>query len=116
FGTLHTSTAASTVDRIIDQFPAEEQNQIRAMLSESLKGVVAQTLCRTKDGRGRRAALEVLIVTDAVAANIREGKTHQIPLAMQTGRKFGMVGLNQALLELVQSDVVAAEEAYAKAV
>ncbi len=116
FGTLHTSTAASTVDRIIDQFPAEEQNQIRAMLSESLKGVVAQTLCRTKDGRGRRAALEVLIVTDAVAANIREGKTHQIPLAMQTGRKFGMVGLNQALLELVQADVVAAEEAHAKAV
>src|SRR5690606_33240209 len=65
FGTLHTSTAASTVDRIIDQFPSEQQNQIRAMLAESLKGVVAQTLCRTKDGRGRRAALEVLIVTDA---------------------------------------------------
>jgi twitching motility protein PilT len=116
FGTLHTSTAASTVDRIIDQFPSEQQNQIRTMLAESLKGVVAQVLCRTKDGKGRRAALEVLLVTPAVASNIREGKTHQIPLAMQTGRKLGMVDLNAALLELVQQGAVAPEEAYAKAV
>ena len=116
FGTLHTSTAPSTVDRIIDQFPAEEQNQIRAMLSESLKGVIAQTLCRTANGKGRRAALEVLIVNDAVSANIREGKTHQIPLAMTTGRKLGMISLNQALLELVEAGTVSAEEAYFKAV
>jgi twitching motility protein PilT len=116
FGTLHTTTAAGTVDRIIDQFPADQQNQIRTMLAESLKGVIAQTLCRTKDGRGRRAALEVLLVTPAVASNIREGKTHQIPLAMQTGRKLGMIDLGSALLELVSTGVVASEEAYAKAV
>jgi len=116
FGTLHTSTAASTVDRIIDQFPASQQNQIRTMLSESLKGVISQTLLRTKDGKGRRAALEILLVNNAVSSNIREGKTHQIPLAMTTGRRQGMVSLNDALLDLVKADVVSAEEAYAKAV
>ncbi len=78
--------------------------------------MIAQTLCRTKDGKARRAALEVLLVTPAVASNIREGKTHQIPLAMQTGRKLGMIDLNQALLDLVTQGVVAPEEAYAKAV
>jgi twitching motility protein PilT len=116
FGTLHTSTAASTVDRIIDQFPAGQQNQIRTMLAESLKGVISQTLCRTKDGKGRRAALEVLLCNAAVSSNIREGKTHQIPLAMQTGRRLGMISLNNALIELVKSGAVAASEAYAKAV
>ncbi len=116
FGTLHTSTAPSTVDRIIDQFPAGQQNQIRTMLAESLKGVIAQTLCRTADGKGRRAALEVLLVNSAVGSNIREGKTHQIPLAMTTGRKLGMVSLNDALVELVKAGTVSAGEAYAKAV
>ncbi|MGE0708774.1 MAG: type IV pilus twitching motility protein PilT [Planctomycetota bacterium] len=116
FGTLHTSTAASTVDRIVDQFPPEQQNQIRTMLAESLKGVISQTLCRTVNGKGRRAALEVLLCNAAVSSNIREGKTHQIPLAMQTGRKLGMVSLNDALLDLVKDGVVAADEAYAKAV
>jgi twitching motility protein PilT len=116
FGTLHTTTAASTVDRIIDQFPSEQQAQIRTMLAESLKGVVAQTLLRKKDGNGRVAALEVLIVTPSVAANIREGKTHQIPLAMQTGRKLGMVELNFALMKHVEDGIVTAEEAYSKAV
>ena len=116
FGTLHTSTAASTVDRIIDQFPAGQQNQIRTQLAESLKGVIAQTLCRTADGKGRRAALEVLICTKAVGSNIREGKTHQIPLAMQTGKNQGMVDLNRALLNLVESGQVAPEEAHAKAI
>jgi twitching motility protein PilT len=116
FGTLHTSTAPSTVDRIIDQFPAGQQNQIRTMLAESLKGVIAQTLCRTKDGKGRRAALEILLVNNAVSSNIRDGKTHQIPLAMQTGRKLGMISLNQALMELVEGGSVSADEAYAKAV
>jgi twitching motility protein PilT len=116
FGTLHTTTAASTVDRIIDQFPHEQQAQIRAMLADSLKGVIAQTLLKKKDGTGRVAALEVLLVTTPVAANIREGKTHQIPLAMQTGRKVGMRELNSALVELVQKETVTAEEAYVKAV
>ena len=85
FGTLHTTTAASTVDRIIDQFPADRQAQIRIMLSESLKGVIAQTLCR-KIGGGRVAALEVLIATQAVSNLIREGKTFQIPSMMQVGK------------------------------
>ena len=90
FGTLHTTTAASTVDRIIDQFPADRQAQIRIMLSESLRGVIAQTLCR-KIGGGRVAALEVLIATPAVSNLIREGKTFQIPSMMQVGKAVGMV-------------------------
>ncbi len=115
FGTLHTNTAPSTVDRIIDQFPADRQNQIRTMLSSSLKGVVAQTLCKKKP-KGRAAALEVLIVNTAVAANIREGKTHGIVSAMQIGGKLGMRLLNDSLLELVKSGQVDAAEAYIKAV
>lgn len=115
FGTLHTNTAPSTVDRIIDQFPADRQNQIRTMLSSSLKGVVAQTLCKRKP-KGRVAALEVLIVNTAVAANIREGKTHGIVSAMQMGGKLGMRLLNDSLLELVKAGHVDANEAYIKAV
>src|SRR5881296_1684067 len=115
FGTLHTTTAASTVDRIIDQFPADRQAQIRVMLSESLRGVIAQNLCR-KIGGGRIAALEVLIVTPAVGNLIREGKTFQIPSMMQVGKSVGMVTLNDALMELVTKKMVAADEAYAKAV
>jgi twitching motility protein PilT len=115
FGTLHTTTAASTVDRVIDQFPADRQAQIRVMLSESLKGVIAQTLCR-KIGGGRVAALEVLIATSAISNLIREGKTFQIPSMMQVGKSLGMVALNEALLELVTKKIVAPEEAYAKCV
>jgi twitching motility protein PilT len=115
FGTLHTSTAPSTVDRIIDQFPADRQSQIRVMLSESLKGVVAQTLCK-KVGGGRIAALEVLLADSAIANLIREGKTTQIPSSMQTGKGKGMVTLNDALLTLVKSNTVEAKEAYVKAV
>ena len=115
FGTLHTSTAPSTVDRIIDQFPANRQAQIRTMLSASLKGVIAQTLCKKKP-KGRVAALEILIANTAVAANIREGKTHQIVSAMQTGSAHGMRLLNDSLLELVQQGLVDASEAYIKAV
>ena len=100
FGTLHTTTASSTIDRVIDQFPADRQAQIRIMLSESLKGVIAQTLCR-KIGGGRVAALEVLIATQAISNLIREGKTFQIPSMMQVGKAVGMVSLNEALLELV---------------
>ena len=114
FGTLHTSTAPSTVDRIIDQFPADRQAQVRIMLSESLKGVISQTLLR-KIGGGRVAALEILIGIPAVSNLIREGKTYQIPSIMQTGRKHGMVLLNDSLLDLVKRKVVTPEEAYLKA-
>jgi twitching motility protein PilT len=115
FGTLHTTTAASTVDRVIDQFPSDRQAQIRIMLSESLKGVIAQTLCR-KIGGGRVAALEVLIATQAVSNLIREGKTFQIPSIMQVNKANGMVSLNDALMELVTKKLVEPAEAYAKAV
>ena len=115
FGTLHTTTAHSAVDRIIDQFPAERQNQIRTMLASSLKGVIAQTLCKKKP-KGRAAALEILIVNTAVSANIREGKTHGIVSAMQMGGKLGMRLLNESLLELVKSGLVDPNEAYLKAV
>ena len=111
FGTLHTSTAASTVDRIINQFPAEEQEQIRLMLAGSLKGVVAQNVLK-KIGGGRCAALEILVVTPGIAANIRDGKTYQIPSSMQIGAKFGMQLLNDALAELLKKEWVTPEEAY----
>jgi twitching motility protein PilT len=115
FGTLHTTTAASTVDRVIDQFPTDRQAQIRIMLSESLKGVIAQTLCK-KIGGGRAAALEVLIVTSAVSNLIREAKTFQIPSIMQVGKSVGMVSLSDALMDLVAKKLVAPEEAYSKSV
>jgi twitching motility protein PilT len=115
FGTLHTTTAASTIDRIIDQFPADRQAQVRVMLSESLRGVIAQTLCR-KTGGGRVAAREILLSIPAVSNLIREGKTFQIPSVMQTNRKAGMVTLNDALMELVDSRQVEPKEAYMKAV
>lgn len=115
FGTLHTTTAASTIDRIIDQFPADRQQQIRVMLSESLKGVIAQTLLPKKGG-GRVAALEVLIVTPAISNLIREGKTFQIPSAMQTGKNMGMVMLNDALFAHVKNGTVEPRDAYIKAV
>jgi twitching motility protein PilT len=115
FGTLHTTTAASTVDRIIDQFPPDRQTQIRIMLSESLRGVISQTLLKKKGG-GRVAALEVLIVNPAISNLIREGKTFQIPSMMQTNRANGNVMLNDALLDLVSKKIVEPDEAYAKAV
>ncbi|HEY7504394.1 MAG TPA: type IV pilus twitching motility protein PilT [Gemmatimonadales bacterium] len=115
FGTLHTTTAASTVDRIIDQFPADRQSQVRVMLSESLRGVIAQTLCR-KIGGGRIAAREILLTIPAVSNLIREGKTFQIPSIMQTNRRAGMVTLNDALMELVDNRLVEPKEAYMKSV
>ena len=115
FGTLHTTTAASTVDRVIDQFPTDRQSQIRIMLSESLKGVIAQTLCK-KIGGGRVAALEVLIVTSAISNLIREAKTFQIPSLMQVGKGIGMVTLNDALMDLVNRKLVEPQEAYLKSV
>jgi twitching motility protein PilT len=115
FGTLHTTTAAGTIDRIIDQFPADRQAQIRVMLAESLKGVISQTLCK-KIGGGRVAAREVLLSITAVTNLIREGKTFQIPTVMQTSKRLGMVTLNDALLELVDGGLIEPAEGYAKAV
>ncbi|MEM1022556.1 MAG: type IV pilus twitching motility protein PilT [Myxococcota bacterium] len=115
FGTLHTNTAASTVDRIIDQFPTDHQSQIRVMLSESLKGVVAQTLCK-KVGGGRVACLEILAVNNAISNLIREGKTFQIPSIMQTNKGMGMQTQSDHMLELVKTGQVEPLEAYRKAV
>lgn len=115
FGTLHTTTAYSTIDRIIDQYPPDQQEQIRVMLSESLKGVVSQTLCK-KIGGGRVAALEFLSVTPAVSNLIREAKTFQIPSIMQTSKNLGMCLLNDALVDLVVKKQVTVEEAISKAV
>ncbi|HAD81141.1 TPA: type IV pili twitching motility protein PilT [Candidatus Edwardsbacteria bacterium] len=113
FGTLHTSTAASTVDRVIEQFPPDRQEQIRVMMSESLKGIVAQTLCK-KIGGGRVAAMEVLFGIPAVSNLIREGKTYQLPSIIQTNRKMGMVMLNDALMEIVKKKIVEPKDAYIK--
>ena len=113
FGTLHTTTAASTIDRVIDQFPADRQEQIRVMLSESMKGVISQTLCK-KIGGGRIAAREILLSIPAVSNLIREGKTFQIPSVMQTSRRHGMITLGDALIELVDSGQVEPKEAYMK--
>jgi twitching motility protein PilT len=113
FGTLHTSSAPSTIDRIIDQFPPEQQNQIRVMLSSSLKGVVCQMLCK-RIGGGRVAALEIMLSVPAIANLIREQKIFQIPSIMQTGRKLGMALMNDSLLRLVKEGQVAPDEALAK--
>ena len=115
FGTLHTNTAASTVDRIIDQFPTTQQAQVRVMLSESLRGVVAQTLCK-KIGGGRVACLEIMVVNNAISNLIREGKTFQIPSMMQTGRGAGMQTQIDHMMELVRTKSVSPDEAYRKAV
>jgi twitching motility protein PilT len=115
FGTLHTSSAAQTIDRIIDVFPSHQQAQIRAQLSESLRGVVAQTLLRVANGKGRAAALEILVATPAVRNLVREGKTFQLPSVIQTGIKEGMQTLEQSLSDLVLSGRVTEEDALAKA-
>jgi twitching motility protein PilT len=114
FGTLHTTTAAMTIDRIIDQFPADQQEQIRVMLADSLRGVISQTLCR-KIGGGRVAAREVLFNTAPIANLIRERKTFQIPAIMQTSKRLGMATLNDSLLDLVESRQIEADEAYVHA-
>jgi twitching motility protein PilT len=116
FGTLHTQSAAKTVDRIIDVFPAYQQSQIRTTLSESLKGVVAQNLFKRIDKKGRMAVLEVLVVTPAVSNLIREGKTFQIPSAIQTGKKFGMQSLDDAILLALEEKKISPEDAYDKAI
>ncbi|MCL2183782.1 MAG: type IV pilus twitching motility protein PilT [Chitinispirillia bacterium] len=115
FGTLHTSTAPSTIDRIIDQFPGDKQEQIRMMLSESLRGVICQMLCK-KTGGGRVAAMEVLIVTHSVSNLIRERKTFQIQSILQTGKSLGMCTMNDSFIDLVKQRKVTPEEAYDKAI
>jgi twitching motility protein PilT len=111
FGTLHTNSAAGAVDRIIDAFPAEEQSQVRVMLAESLRGVVAQRLLPHKSGKGRVGVYEILVNTSAMANVIRESRSHQIDGMMQTGRKDGMMTLDQSLHLLVDSDKLSAAEA-----
>ncbi len=116
FGTLHTRTAASTVDRIIDVFPPEQQSQIRTMLADTLKGVIAQQLLVRADSQGRVVAVEILVGTTALANLIREGKTYQIPSLIQTGRREGMQTMDQAILELLRSKQITPQEAYRKAI
>jgi twitching motility protein PilT len=115
FGTLHTSSAAKTIDRIIDVFPAEEKEMVRAMLSESLQAVISQTLCKTKDGQGRVAAHEIMLGTNAIRNLIREAKIAQMYSSIQTGNSVGMQTLDQNLTDLVKRNVVSAAEARTKA-
>src|SRR6187401_1774918 len=115
FGTLHTSSAAKTVDRIIDVFPAAEKEMIRAMLSESLRAVISQTLCKTKDGSGRVAAHEIMVGTPAIRNLIREAKDAQMYSAIQTGQALGMQTLDQNLQELVKRNLISLPEARSKA-
>jgi len=112
FGTLHTQSAAKTVDRIIDVFPHDQQEQIRATLADSLQAVVAQTLFKRRDTKGRCAALEILIATPAVRDLIRHAKTFQIPTVLQTGKKFGMQSLDDAILDHLEKGRINPEDAY----
>jgi twitching motility protein PilT len=114
FGTLHTTSAPKTVDRIIEVFPAEEQAQIRNSLSTGLKCVVAQNLFKRIDKKGRVAALEIMVCTPAVSNLIREGKTHQMPSAIQTGKQYGMQTLDDAILEHLNAKRIGPEDAYNK--
>jgi len=115
FGTLHTSSAAKTIDRVVDVFPAAEKEMVRSMLSESLRAVISQTLLKTKDGSGRVAAHEIMMGTPAIRNLIRENKIAQMYSAIQTGQQFGMQTLDQNLLDLVRRNVVATGEARNKA-
>ncbi len=116
FGTLHTNSAPKTIDRIIDVFPTDAQEQVRTMLGESLKGVVCQQLCKTADGKGRVAALEIMLGNAAVGNLIREGKTFQIPSIIQTARKDGMQLMDSHLQNLLDEGKITVQEAYRCAV
>jgi twitching motility protein PilT len=115
FGTLHTSSAAKTIDRVVDVFPAAEKEMVRSMLSESLRAVISQTLCKTKDGEGRVAAHEIMIATPAIRNLIRENKVAQMYSAIQTGQNVGMQTLDQNLQDLVSRGVISSAEARKKA-
>ncbi len=114
FSTLHTSSAYKTVDRVIEVFPSQEQPLIRSTLADGIRAVIAQTLFKRIDRKGRVAALEILIANPAVRNLIREGKTHQIPSMIQTGKKYGMILLDDSIMELYKRGIISAEEAYAK--
>jgi twitching motility protein PilT len=114
FSTLHTSSAYKTVDRVIEVFPSQEQPLIRSTLADGLRAVIAQTLFKRIDRKGRVAALEILIANPAVRNLIREGKTHQIPSMIQTGKKYGMVLLDDSIMDLFKKGIISADEAYAK--
>lgn len=116
FGTLHTSSAAKTIDRIIDVFPTSQQAQVRTQLSESLSGVIAQQLLRRADGSGRVAVVEILLGVPALGHLIREGKTFQIASVIQTGRREGMQTMDQAIVDLLKQGIISPEEAYSKCV
>jgi len=114
FGTLHTQSASKTVDRIIDVFPADQQNKIRQTLSEALKGIVAQTLFKRTDKKGRIAAFEILVFNTAVANLVREGKTHQLPGMIQVGKKIGNQPMDDHIMEHVRMKRISPEDAYEK--
>ena len=116
FSTLHTTSAAKTVDRIIEVFPTGEQAQIRSTLADGLRAVVSQALFKRVDVKGRCAVLEILIATHAVRAMIREGKTHQIPSAMQTGKKYGMQTLDDGIMAQLKAGRISSDDAYSKCV
>jgi len=115
FGTLHTTSAAKTVDRVIEVFPTSAQEQIRSTLSDGIRAVIAQVLFKRIDKKGRCAALEILIATPAVRNLIRENKTFQLSSSMQTGKKFGMQLLDDAIMDLIEKRWISPDEAYMKA-
>jgi twitching motility protein PilT len=116
FGTLHTNSAAKTIDRIIDVFPAQKKNQIRSQLANSLKAVVAQQLLRSADGTRRWAAYEILLYTSALPAIIRNGETNKLTSLLQTGRQLGMISMDDCLIGLLKAGKVSAEAAHMKAI
>jgi twitching motility protein PilT len=116
FATLHTMSAAKTVDRVIEVFPVNQQEQIRNTLADGLRAVISQTLFKRRDRRGRVAALEIMIANPAVRNLIREGKTYQIPSMIQTGKKYGMQSLDDSIMELLMKKVIGADDAYTRCV
>jgi twitching motility protein PilT len=114
FATLHTTSAVNTVDRIVEVFPADQQAQIRSTLADGLRAVLAQVLFKRIDRKGRCVALEILIATPAIRNLVRERKTHQIPSMIQTGKKYGMQLLDDAVMDLFNKGWISADEAYAK--
>jgi twitching motility protein PilT len=116
FGTLHTMSAAKTVDRIIEVFPTNQQEQIRSTLADGIRAVISQTLFKRRDRKGRVAAVEIMIANPAVRNLIREGKTYQIPSMIQTGKKYGMQSLDDAIMELLNKRIISPEDAYSKAI
>ena len=115
FSTLHTTSAPKTVDRIVEVFPSEEQGQIRSTLSDGIRAIISQTLFKRIDKKGRLPALEILIATPAVRNLIRESKSHQIPSMIQTGKKYGMQLLDDAIMELYNKGRISGDDAYLKA-